>query len=1269
MKSMPAKCGTPMPGGLQRSGIYGAVLLMFSPAASAVTVITSGTTQQSFSNDSAYEVAAGTSIVSGAGDAVVIQGQPGATLTNAGSLTSSDQSAATGVRFKAEGTFINQASGLVDGKTYGVSMEGSAGSSSVVNYGDISVKSSHAIHFGSGASGTIENYGTLNKGPSGSVMSSADGIYLDTVGTVSIINYQSGLISSGVGHPTYGKGIILMAGPANIQNMGTIYGYQGGIQSTTSNAVSIVNMPTGVIDGDNHAAIELVQNGSVTNSGSIVSKGAPAILLLGGNNSVVLDGASRLDGAGNVAIQSQGSGNTIGLTGTGAEDSDFNATEGNGFASLTAQAGSNWTLSGNAVLGGAGADALHVMGNLTLTGTVTQQGGGGTTIDNGAQLTLGGGGASGMVSGNIANDGTLVFRRSDNVVTTAVLSGTGTLRQSGPGAVILEGVGSTQGNIAVDAGVLGFARSGNVVVSGDVSTAAGATLGVGGQAALQVGNRFSVDGTLDVVARHDMPSITAGTAVIGPAAKFNLVGFTAPAEASVQELASTALNVIHTTTPGGLTGAFQSIHIGGQAQEPDYLVLTSSYASSTFVVGVGLAWYALHSTRPETANGVFTLDVAEGSFDVDARLIDQPANAATGWDGRTLTKAGPGTLQLSKANGYSGATWLNAGTLRAGAANVIAASAQLSIADGATFDLDGFDQQVNQMAGAGAVTLGSGMLTASYTSDGAYAGTISGSGGLNKAGPATLTLTADSPYTGPTTVSAGTLLLDGDGRLSGTSQVTVAPGAIFGGYGSVGGAVVNNGLLAVADAAPGFESRPAGGFTIGGALVNSGEIRMGSPVPASTLTVNGDYTGNNGRLTLYTALGGDTSATDRLIVRGNTAGQTRVTILNAGGGGAETQNGIRIVQVDGQSNGLFALDGRVVGGAYEYQLYQGSVDSPGDGSWYLRSSDGSAPPVPRPEPGTWLTNQNVAQGMFVHTLYDRVGLPDPSRAVTGPDGTAARASIGWARVTGGHADGNAAQGRLAGSADSALAQAGVDLLHYASPYGILQGGVMVGYGTATTHTSARNNPNAARGTVNGGGAGLYGTWHRDAGANAVGNGGPYIDTWFHYSRFDNTVKGGALGNETYSSRVWTGSIEGGWMLPVGQTSIGTVHLVPQVQVLYTDYSADDHVENNGTVVQSRSSGGWMTRLGARLFHAPETPDDPAWMPFLELNWWHNTRANAVAFNNVVVAQDGPGDRVEVKVGAQAPLSARWRVWGHLGYQYGNGGYESIAGQLGVRYQW
>lgn len=78
--------------------------------------------------------------------------------------------------------------------------------------------------------------------------------------------------------------------------------------------------------------------------------------------------------------------------------------------------------------------------------------------------------------------------------------------------------------------------------------------------------------------------------------------------------------------------------------------------------------------------------------------------------------------------------------------------------------------------------------------------------------------------------------------------------------------------------------------TIGGNLENGGTVQMNSEggKPGNVLTVNGNYTGNNGLITFNATLGGDNSPTDKMNVKGDTQGNTRVRVDNIGGVGAQT---------------------------------------------------------------------------------------------------------------------------------------------------------------------------------------------------------------------------------------------------------------------------------------------------------------------------------------------------------------------------------------------
>ena len=97
-------------------------------------------------------------------------------------------------------------------------------------------------------------------------------------------------------------------------------------------------------------------------------------------------------------------------------------------------------------------------------------------------------------------------------------------------------------------------------------------------------------------------------------------------------------------------------------------------------------------------------------------------------------------------------------------------------------------------SGAGASTRG---VIFNQASNGTYAGTISGDGSLTKAGAGTLTLNGINTYTRDTTVQAGTLAIGDashpEARVAGNVQVD-AQGTLKG-HGTVGGNVINNGLV------------------------------------------------------------------------------------------------------------------------------------------------------------------------------------------------------------------------------------------------------------------------------------------------------------------------------------------------------------------------------------------------------------------------------------------------------------------------------------------
>jgi autotransporter-associated beta strand protein len=141
---------------------------------------------------------------------------------------------------------------------------------------------------------------------------------------------------------------------------------------------------------------------------------------------------------------------------------------------------------------------------------------------------------------------------------------------------------------------------------------------------------------------------------------------------------------------------------------------------------------------------------------------------------------------------------------------------------------------------AGASITDNAALVYSQNFNGTHAGAISGSGTLAKTGSGTLVLTGMNTYTGATTVSGGTLEVDGS--IAASQLTTVNSGTALTGTGTVGNALIANGAMF----APG-NGMPGTSMTIAGNLAfQSGAMYLVqlNPTTASSTNVTGTATLN-----------------------------------------------------------------------------------------------------------------------------------------------------------------------------------------------------------------------------------------------------------------------------------------------------------------------------------------------------------------------------------------------------------------------------------------
>ena len=468
-----------------------------------------------------------------------------------------------------------------------------------------------------------------------------------------------------------------------------------------------------------------------------------------------------------------------------------------------------------------------------------------------------------------------------------------------------------------------------------------------------------------------------------------------------------------------------------------------------------------------------------------------------------------------------------------------------------------------------------------------------------------------------------------------------------------------------------------------------GVVALGDGTAFNTLTVTGDYTGSGGTLLFNTVLGDDTAASDKLIVNGSTSGQTRVAVNNVGGIGAQTVNGIQLIQVDGASNGQFDLAGRAVGGQYEYFLFKGGKADPNDGDWYLRSELPVAPPEPdpcladpnapgcvitlpdqclidpslpqclppvpvlRPEPGAYLANQSAAVQMFGTRFHDRNGGTARGLAERGA----------WARVSRHQADYGVIGDQLTVNGDTDVLQVGTDVFTWGAERGQL--GVMLGSGRANNTVTSRLTGYSAKGKVEGQAIGIYGSWLQDPAQTT----GLYVDAWANHAQFKNSVQGDGLSKERYDSTANSASVEAGYGVQVADGARVAMFIEPQLQLSYTRFSADSHTESNGTVIDGSDADGLTSRVGVRFFGHANTEVGNRVQPFVSVNWIRESNENSLRFDGEQLSGGLPQNRYEAKAGASLQLGGRWTAWGDLGLQRGDGGYKDVSGQIGLRTSW
>ncbi|MGA2440221.1 MAG: autotransporter-associated beta strand repeat-containing protein [Tepidisphaeraceae bacterium] len=300
---------------------------------------------------------------------------------------------------------------------------------------------------------------------------------------------------------------------------------------------------------------------------------------------------------------------------------------------------------------------------------------------------------------------------------------------------------------------------------------------------------------------------------------------------------------------GSLTATAIIVNEGGVFTEAggNLAVTTLTVSGGTFnLAGVSQQVSSL-------SDGGVTTGAITDSSDTPATLtVNQTINPIFGGvisGNLALTKSGTGTLALTGANTYTGATTINAGTPNfasgsLGSSSIVFNGGTLQWASGNTQDISG---QIAPLATGQTAILDTNGNTVTFASPISGAGGfLTGAGGLTKQGAGTLILTSTNTYIGATTISAGILQLrDGapfdDGSIASTKIVDNAS-LVFDTFGSQNPSAVISGSGSLSKLGTGTLLLTQAEKYKGTTFIGSGIVQLGvaNALPKTTLlTVTG----------------------------------------------------------------------------------------------------------------------------------------------------------------------------------------------------------------------------------------------------------------------------------------------------------------------------------------------------------------------------------------------------------------------------------------------
>ena len=425
-----------------------------------------------------------------------------------------------------------------------------------------------------------------------------------------------------------------------------------------------------------------------------------------------------------------------------------------------------------------------------------------------------------------------------------------------------------------------------------------------------------------------------------------------------------------------------------------------------------------------------------------------------------------------------------------------------------------------------------------------------------------------------------------------------------------------------------------------GSVINGGTIDLGKNSPDTTLTVNGDYHGDNGKLNIY--MDTENGKTDKMVVTGNVTGTTNIDINEIGNGKAN-KGTINIIEVGGTDGGKWNVVEKA-DSEFDYTIGRDK-----DGKLTIEYTNVLSSVTNSPVVASIFGNQLAALNMFRHSAHDR----DTSIYV--PDSNV------WMRYNYDRTKTDLFNGKQSLDMKTSMIEMGVDVLSLDQ----FKAGVYGGYGHSTIDTKQKHSRRKGDGSVTGYNLGVYGNW------NAQTDGeGLYVDTWAQYSWFKHKSSVHLSNLRNYSSK-YDGdavslSAEVGYGMVVLEGDERNWLIEPHAQVGYTWLDSDKFTFGRAGDVDNISADGAQVRLGAR-YYGQSTKSGYGVLPFIEANWLYDSSSPEAKVKGKNVESDLGKNFAEVKVGVNGNFTNSLSGYAQLDSRFGSNKYSRIGGQLGINY--